>query len=153
MGVYACAWVRWGVEGTGNTKTKQRTGNYGLENPDLGSTIGENSPNILFCKTKVKWVQTVPNGCTEVRMGYQENKEKQDKSRRSGNILQIRSRARKHDIVGKNDRRSKGSERIQGANYGTPTGLWCDIHVHTQVKCQKTNNGSKKTKSIKRKSV
>ena len=87
-------------------------------------------------------------GC--VRTGEQENKEKH---RRSENILQVRSRARKHDIVGV-DKDDRGGQRgYRGDNYGTSTVSRCDIDVHTQVKCQKTNNGSKKTKSIKRKSV
>ena len=119
MDDYACAWVRWGVEGTGNTKTRQRTENYGLENPDLGSMTGENAPNTVFCKTKVKWAQTTLNGCAKVRMGVigcvrtggQENKEKPDESRRSVSILQVWSRARKHEIVGKNDRRRQRGYR------------------------------------------
>ena len=89
MGVYACLWVRWGVGGTGNTKTRQRGGDYGLADPDLGSMAGEISPNIMFRKTKAKWAQMAADGCAWVRMGAigcistggQENKEKRDKSR------------------------------------------------------------------------
>ena len=98
MGAYACVWVWWGVGSTGNTKTRQWGGNYGLTDPDLlGSMVGEISPNIMFCQTKVKRVQTAPDGCKWVRMGAmgcirtgeQENKEKRDNNRRSGHILQV----------------------------------------------------------------
>ena len=73
MGVYACLWVRWGVGGTGNTKTRQRGGDYGLADPDLGSMVGEISPNIMFLKTKSKmgandcrWVRMGSHGCNRV---------------------------------------------------------------------------------------
>ena len=81
--------MHWGVGGTGNTKTRQRGGNYGLAGPDLGPMAGEISPNIMFCKTEAKRVQTAPDWCSGVRMGAmrcirtgeQENKEKLDKNR------------------------------------------------------------------------
>ena len=40
MGAYARIWVRWGVGGMGNTKTKQRLGHNGLADPDLGPMAG-----------------------------------------------------------------------------------------------------------------
>ena len=97
MGAYARVWVHWGVGGTGNTKTRQRGGNYGLTGPDLGTMAGENSPNIMFCKTKAKWVQMAPDGCKWVCIGAigcmrtrgQENKEKWGGNQRSGHILQV----------------------------------------------------------------
>ena len=97
MGDYACVWVHWGVGGTGNTKTRQRGGNYGLAGPDLGPMAGENSPNIMFCKTKAKWAKMAPDGCKWVcreaigciRTGGQENKGKRVKNRLSGHILQV----------------------------------------------------------------
>ena len=84
MGAYACVWVWWGVGGTGNTKTRQWGGNYGLAGPDLGPMAGEISPNIMFYTTKAKWAQTAPDGCAGVHMGAigfiftgkQENKKK-----------------------------------------------------------------------------
>ena len=89
--------MRWGAGGMGDTTTRQRRGNYGLEDPDLGSMAGEISPNIMFCQTKAKRVQTAPDGCKWVQMGArgcirtgeQENKEKRGKNRRSGYILQV----------------------------------------------------------------
>ena len=97
MGMYECVWVRWGVGGTGNTKTRHRGGNYGLTGPDLGPMAGEISPNIMFCKTKTKWAQTAPEGYAGVCKGVlgrictgsQENKEKRGKNHRSGHILQV----------------------------------------------------------------
>ena len=62
MGAYACLWVRWGVGGTGNTKTRQRGGNYGLTDPDLGTMVGENSRTSCFVKLK-------QNGYKCLRMG------------------------------------------------------------------------------------
>ena len=81
----------------GDTKTRQRGGNYGLTDPDLGSMAGEISPNIMFCQTKAKWAQTAPDGCAGVHMGAigcirtggQENKEKRGKKRQSEHIFQV----------------------------------------------------------------
>ena len=97
MGAYACVCVHWGVGGTGNTKTRQRGGNYVLAGPDLGPMVGEISPNIMFCKTKAKWAQTAPEGCAGVCKGVmgrictgaRENKEKRGKNRRSGHVFQV----------------------------------------------------------------
>ena len=61
--------MHWGVGGTGNTKTRQRRGNYGLAGPGLGPMVGEISPNIMFCQTKTKWTETDPDGCAGVRRG------------------------------------------------------------------------------------
>ena len=112
MGMYGCVWVRWGVGGTRNTKTRHRGGNYGLTGPDWGPMAEEISPNIMFCKTKPKWAQTARDECTGVCMGAigcictggQENKEKRGKNRRSGHILQAWSHATKHHVVGKDGR-------------------------------------------------
>ena len=117
MGAYACVCVHWGVGGTGNTKTRQRGGNYVLTGPTLGPMVGEISPNIMFCKTKSKWTQqTDPEGYSGVYKGVvgsgftgtQENKEKRHKNRRSGHVFQSRERATKHHIVGKD---SQGGQR------------------------------------------
>ena len=40
MGAFGRIWVRWGVGGMGNTKTKQRLGHNGLAGPDLGPMAG-----------------------------------------------------------------------------------------------------------------
>ena len=97
MGAHGPGWVRWGAGDMWDTKTRQRGGNYDLSDPDLGSMAGEISPNIMFCQTKAKWAQTASDGCAGVYMGAmgcictggQENKEKRDKNRRSGHILQV----------------------------------------------------------------
>ena len=98
MGAYACLWVHWGIGGMGNTKARQRGGNYGRAGPDLGPMAGEISPNIMFGKTKAKWAQTAPEGCAGVCKGgcdgvyftgAQENKEKRGKNRRSGHVFQV----------------------------------------------------------------
>ena len=131
MGAYACLWVHWGIGGMGNTKARQRGGNYGRAGPDLGPMAGEISPNIMFCQTKAKWVQTVPDGCAGVRMGAiglictgkQENKEKWVKNGRSGHILQVWSRARKQHVVDKDGRGGQrgysggimAEQRVRGA--------------------------------------
>ena len=67
MGAYACVWMHWGVGGIGNRKTRQRGGNYGLAGPDLGPMAGENSPNIMFCKTKAKWAKMAPTPSVPAR--------------------------------------------------------------------------------------
>ena len=97
MGAHGFLWVRWGTGDMRNTKTRQRGGNYGLADPDLGSMAGEISPNIMFCQTKAKWAKKAPDGCEGVRMGAigcictggQENKEKRGKKRQSGHIFQV----------------------------------------------------------------
>jgi len=48
MGVYGCVWVRWGVGGTGDTKTNKGGADFGLAGPDLGPMAGEISPDIMF---------------------------------------------------------------------------------------------------------
>ena len=91
MGMYECVWVRWGVGGKGNTKTRHRGGNYGLTGPDLGPMAGEISPNIMFGK-KTKNTQMTLDGYMWVRMGAmghrdmgeQENKRKRDTSCANG---------------------------------------------------------------------
>ena len=69
MSAYRCIGVYSTVGGTGNTKTRQRRGNYGLTDPDLGPMAGEISPNTMFCQTKTNCTETDPDGCAGVRRG------------------------------------------------------------------------------------
>ena len=73
MDVNGCGWVRWGVGGTGNTKTRQTGGIQGLVGPDLGPMVGEISPDIMFCaflakmvKNECRWVRMDKNACNGV---------------------------------------------------------------------------------------
>ena len=50
MGADGCGWVHWGTGGTGDTKTRQEGGIYGLADQDLGPMAGEISPDIMFWK-------------------------------------------------------------------------------------------------------
>ena len=153
MGVYACVWVHWGIGGTGNTKTRQRGGNYGHAGPDLGPMAGEISPNIMFCQTKTKWVQTAPDGCAGVRMGEigyictgeQENKEKRGKKWRSGRIFQVWSRARKQHIVDKDGR--GGQRRYRGEIMAQQRVRGAIRSVISKSKAKKQTTPPKKTKT------
>ena len=62
MDVNGCEWVRWGVAGTGNTKTSQAGGIQGLAGPDLGPMAGEISPDIMFCDFWQKWSRMSADG-------------------------------------------------------------------------------------------
>ena len=48
MGKNGCGWVRWGTEGTGDTKRRQAGVIWGLAGQDLVSMSGEISPDIMF---------------------------------------------------------------------------------------------------------
>ena len=95
MGAYACVWMHWSVGGTGNTKTRQRGGNYGLTDPDLGPMAGEISPDIMFWAVWRKRSKMGEDGCRSVRMGAigcantgrSKNKIKRAKNRRAGHVF------------------------------------------------------------------
>ena len=95
MGTYACLSVHWGIGGTGNTKTRQRGGNYGHTGPDLGPVAGEIYPNIMFCEIRLKWKQMVVDGCRLIRMGVDgciskggsKNNAKRGTSSRAGRVF------------------------------------------------------------------
>ena len=57
-----CGRVRWGVGGTGNTQTRQAGDIGGLAGPDLGSMVGEISPDIMFLQIRHKGAQLHVNG-------------------------------------------------------------------------------------------
>ena len=130
-------------------------GNYDLTDPDLGSMVGEISPNIMFCQTKAKWVQTALDGCAGVRMGTigciftgkQENKEKWGGNQRSGHILQVWSRITDKKTTRSWQVWSRGSERIQRGNNGRATGSRCDIVDYKQEQRKKTNNALRKNEN------
>ena len=48
MDADGCGLMRWGALDTGNTKTRQAGGIYGLKDQDLGPMAGEISPDIMF---------------------------------------------------------------------------------------------------------
>lgn len=48
MDADGCGWVRWGVGGTGNTKTRQSGDILGLTGQDLTPMAGEISPDMMF---------------------------------------------------------------------------------------------------------
>ena len=131
MGAYACLWVHWGIGGTGNTKTRQRGGNYGHTDPDLGPVVGKISEHhVLSNKNKMG-----VNGPGWVSRGSHEHNRVylHGETRKQGE-MGGKSAIRTHFagvVTGKKTTRSwqvwsRGSERIQGGNYGTATGSRCD---------------------------
>ena len=97
MGVDGVLLMRWGLEARVHNKTREAGGIYGRKGHDLGPMAGEISPNIMFCKKKLKQVGMAPDGCKCVRMSSvgcictrgQENKGKRGKNQRSGHVLQL----------------------------------------------------------------
>ena len=111
--------MHWGVGGTGDTKTRQRRGNYGLAGPGSGPMAGEISPNIMFCQTKAKWTETDPDGCAGVRRGAigcmnkgaTRNKTKEQKISLHGGYLACMTTVKKKCICRYG---RSGLERIKG---------------------------------------
>ena len=68
-GADGCGWVRWGAGGTGDTKTRQAGGIYGLTGQDLGPMAGEISPDIMFWEGMQKMVRMGSDGYRVVQMG------------------------------------------------------------------------------------
>ena len=68
MGVNGCVWVRWGAEGTGDTKTRQEGLIQGLAGQDLTPMAGKISPDIMFWRVWQKVVWRGANRCRSVRM-------------------------------------------------------------------------------------
>jgi len=69
MGVYGCAWVRWGAEVMGRHTNKASRHKNGCAGHDLGPMAGEISPNIMFCKKTGKNARMTLDGCAWVCMG------------------------------------------------------------------------------------
>ena len=69
MGAYGCVWVRWGAQGTGDTKTRQSWGIWGVAGLDFGPMAGEISPDMMFWKGRPKWRNMGAKGCKWVRIG------------------------------------------------------------------------------------
>ena len=68
-GADGCGWVHWGAGGTGDTKTRQAGGIYGLTGQDLGPMAGEISPDMMFFGVCQKCSKLCADGCRSVHMG------------------------------------------------------------------------------------
>ena len=69
MDADGCGWVRWGVGGTGNTKTSQSGDIWGLTGQDLAPMAGEISPDMMFWEGCKKMANMVVDDHSSVRMG------------------------------------------------------------------------------------
>ena len=70
MDVDGCGWVRWDVGAIGRCKNKTNRHKNGGTGHDLGTLVGEISPNIMFCKKTGKNAGLALNGCAWVRIGW-----------------------------------------------------------------------------------
>ena len=95
MGVNGCGWVILCMGGTGDTKTRQAGGIWGLAGQDLGPMAGEISPDIMFWAVWPKVSRMGVDGCRWVRMRVNEcmskeggkNKAKRGVNSRSGHVF------------------------------------------------------------------
>ena len=133
MGVYGCAWVRWGAEVMGRHTNKASRHKNGCTGHDLGPMAGEISPNIMFCKNIQKkctddsgWVSMGLNGCGGMQGHGQE--QKQGKERRNwmrGTCFATHVHSEKNEEVGRDghgDQRRLfggmgGKEEARGATW------------------------------------
>ena len=69
MDADGCGWVRWDVGGTGNTKTRQSGGIWGIAGQDLGPMAGEISPDMMFWAGSKKMARMGTDGYNSVRIG------------------------------------------------------------------------------------
>ena len=62
MGAGGFLWVRWGAGTQKHSETRQRGGIYGPTGQDLGSMVGEISPDMMFCGFCQKWPRVSADG-------------------------------------------------------------------------------------------
>ena len=62
MGFNGCAWVRWGPGDTDGQKNKVNIDKNGYLGHDLGSMVGEISPDMMFCVYRQKVVRMRTDG-------------------------------------------------------------------------------------------
>ena len=72
MGANGFVWVRWGAGGMGEPKSNACAYKNGRAGPNLGSTTGESSPNIMLFSVWGIWLCMGVGECIWVLMGVLE---------------------------------------------------------------------------------